>query len=186
MQSIKSEQLETPAISKPLVKKMGIDKSEFKEIFDTWFDSLRNFIYYKTGDVQQAEDIVQETFLKVWEKRDTVCIDTVRAYLYTIANHIFINNYQQKKVVLKFINKTKDNKSVESPEFEMEMKEFDAKLQRALSELSDKNREVFLMNRIDDFTYNDIAENLGISVKAVEKRMSKALEHLRKYITGKF
>jgi RNA polymerase sigma-70 factor (ECF subfamily) len=78
-----------------------------------------------------------------------------------------------------------EDRTFETPEFELEVKEFDRKLQRVLSELSEKSRTVFLMNRMDQMTYNEIAQNLDISVKAVEKRMKKALEFVRKEIEQK-
>jgi len=73
----------------------------------------------------------------------------------------------------------------ESPEFVLEMKEFDNKLQAAIADLPDKSRVVFLMNRIDGITYREIAENLGVSVKAVEKQMSRALRILREKLGDK-
>ncbi|MEO0626668.1 MAG: sigma-70 family RNA polymerase sigma factor, partial [Bacteroidota bacterium] len=68
----------------------------------------------------------------------------------------------------------------ESPGFKMEETEFYQQLQSAIAALPEKNRIVFLMNRIDKLTYREIAERLEISQKAVEKRMSKALVELRK------
>ncbi|MBL7972860.1 MAG: sigma-70 family RNA polymerase sigma factor, partial [Prolixibacteraceae bacterium] len=78
-----------------------------------------------------------------------------------------------------------EDRTFETPEFEMEVREFDQKLQRVLAELNEKCRTVFLMNRMERLTYNEIAKNLNISVKAVEKRMKKALEHLHKEIEQK-
>ncbi len=168
-------------------KKTGIGQLEFREIFHSWYDALVNFIYYRSGDISIAEDIVQETFLKIWEMKDEIRMSTVRPLLYTIASNLYINEFHHKNVTLKFANTYTDNKKVsESPEFEYEIKEFDRQLQKALAELSEKNRVVFLMNRIDDLTYYDIAKNLNISVKAVEKRMKKALAHLRKRTDLKF
>lgn len=165
----------------------GISAEDFKEIFDTIYEPLKHFIYYKSGNIIEAEDIAQEAFLKVWEKRSEVKKATVKAYLYTIAGNICINKHLQKKVVLKFENAQKrETRAANSPEFELEMKEFNQQLQNAISDLSEKNREVFLMNRIDDMTYNEIASNLDISVKAVEKRMKNALSSLRKLIVTKF
>ena len=69
--------------------------------------------------------------------------------------------------------------------FEKQMKEFDQRLKESLAELDEKHRTVFLMNRIDDLTYSQIAENLGISVKAIEKRMSKAMAFLKDRINAK-
>lgn len=165
----------------------GISSGDFKEIFDTIYEPLKHFIYYKSGNIIEAEDIAQEAFMKVWEKRNEVKKATVKAYLYTIAGNICINRHLQKKVVLKFENAQKrETYSANSPEFDLEMKEFNQQLQNAISNLSEKNREVFLMNRIDDMTYNEIASNLDISVKAVEKRMKNALSSLRKLIVTKF
>ncbi len=164
------------------VSSAGIGNAEFKTLFDTWYEPLKNFIYYKCGNHTIAEEIAQETFLRVWEKRDGVKMETASAYMYKIANNLFINNYQQKKVIFKFIHAYTRNHLIESPEFEFEMKEFDEKLKRALAALSEKNREVFLMNRIDNMTYNEIAQNLGLSVKAIEKRMKTALDFLKSKI----
>ena len=61
----------------------------------------------------------------------------------------------------------------------MQESEFKLRLEQAISELPETQREVFLMNRIDKLTYAEIAERLGVSVKAIEKRMGKALKHMR-------
>jgi RNA polymerase sigma-70 factor (family 1) len=160
----------------------GINQAEFDQIFNSWYDPVRNFLYYKTGDVQVAQDLAQEAFLKIWEKRDGIKTETVKNLLFTIANNLFLNRLEHQKVTFKFANNYQGKTMAEAPDYELEMKEFDQKLQQALADLDDKKRTVFLMNRIDEFTYNEIAENLGLSVKAVEKRMEKALAFLRKRI----
>ncbi len=87
------------------------------------------------------------------------------------------------KVRLKFVNANpKANTSIETPEFKMEEEEFKVRLEAAIADLPETQREVFLMNRIDKMTYNEIAEALGVSVKAIEKRMGKALKTLRSKI----
>lgn len=156
----------------------------FKGYFDTYFDCIRSFLYYKSGDVDLAEDLVQEVFMKLWENIHNIKHETVKSYLYTIASNLFKNHYKRKKVEFKFIANFSELDS-ESPEFLMELKEFDKVLQGAISKIPEKSRDVFLMNRIEKLTYNEIAERLKISVKAVEKRMSKAISILRELIDYK-
>ena len=163
----------------------GLSQEEFDRIFLDWYAQLRNFIYYKTGDMQVSEDIVQDTFLKVWEKREGIRIDTVKPLLYTIANNLFLNRIDHEKVLLKFSADYTLNEYSSAPDFDLEMREFDERLQRSISELDDKSRVVFLMNRIDDMTYREIAQTLGLSQKAVEKRMGKALSFLKEKLNVK-
>ncbi|MDP4290117.1 MAG: sigma-70 family RNA polymerase sigma factor [Bacteroidota bacterium] len=171
-----------PNISFMSINEKGIDQSGFDQIFNQWYEPIRNFIYYKTGNAALAEDIAQDTFLKIWEKKDEVKINTIKAFLFTIANNLLNNNMDHQKVSFKFINTYQQPHALASPEFDLEMKEFNNKLQNALAELDDKKRTVFLMNRIDELTYKQIAENLGVTVKAIEKRMEKALAFLRNRI----
>jgi RNA polymerase sigma-70 factor (family 1) len=163
----------------------GISQDEFDRIFKDWYYQLRNYIYYKSGDMQVAEDIVQDTFLKIWEKRDSIRIVTAKSLLYKMATNIFLNRLDHNKVHLKFTEEYSINEYSSPPDFEMEMKEFDERLKRSLSELDEKNRVVFLMNRLDNLTYREIAENLGLSQKAVEKRMGKALIFLKEKLDVK-
>jgi RNA polymerase sigma-70 factor (family 1) len=163
----------------------GLSQEEFDRIFVDWYGQLRNFIYYKSGDMQISEDIVQDTFLKVWERREGIRIDTVKSLLYRIANNLFLNRIDHEKVQLKFASDYATIQYTSAPDFDLEMKEFDERLQRSLSELDEKNRVVFLMNRIDDLTYREIAEALGLSQKAVEKRMGKALAFLKEKLDVK-
>ncbi|HEY9123468.1 MAG TPA: RNA polymerase sigma-70 factor [Bacteroidales bacterium] len=167
------------------IQRTGIDEIDFDQIFKQWYGAIRNFVYYKIGDVTKAEDIAQDTFLKLWEKRDTIKTETVKSLLYTIANNLTINVIEHNNVTFKFENKYKPDTKHPSPEYDMEMKEFDQRLQQVLGQLDEKQRTVFLMNRIDEMTYNEIAQSLGLTVKAIEKRMEKALSYLRKNIAVK-
>jgi RNA polymerase sigma-70 factor (ECF subfamily) len=163
----------------------GMDRVHFEHIFHSHYEAIRNYIYYKSGSIDEAEDIAQEAFLKIWEKRETIIQSTVKSLLYTIAGNIFLNRWQHRNVELQFAMQHGSEATSSSPEYELEMKEFDEKLQNALSALTEKNRTVFLMNRIDRMTYQDIANSLDISLKAVEKRMNKALAFLRETLEVK-
>jgi RNA polymerase sigma-70 factor (ECF subfamily) len=163
----------------------GIDRMQFEHIFQSHYEAIRNYIYYKSGNIDEAEDIVQEAFLKIWEKRETIIQSTVKSLLYTIAGNIFLNRWQHRNVEIQFALQYVSEGTSSSPEYDLEMKEFDEKLQNALSALTEKNRTVFLMNRIDRMTYQEIANTLNISVKAVEKRMNKALTFLRETLEVK-
>jgi len=157
----------------------GINQVEFDRIFMDWYYPVRNSVYYKSGDMQAAEDITQEAFLKVWEMKEKVKIETVGPLLFKISRNLFFNHYEHSKVVMKFLDGFQENQYSDAPDFELEMKDFDMRLKESLAQLDEKHRTVFLMNRIDDMTYSQIAENLGLSVKAIEKRMSTAIAFLK-------
>lgn len=161
------------------------DYDAFKVLFDTYFTQVRNFVYYKTSDSAVAEDITQEAFVKVWENKNKVNPETAKSYLYTIAGNLSINHLKKQNVIYKFLNRKINTTEKETPLYILEEKEFDERLQKALSALPEKQRVVFLMNRIDDLKYTEIAERLEISVKAVEKRMSNALKTLKETISQK-
>lgn len=155
----------------------------FEEVYKANIKALRNYIYYKCGDVSLSEDIVQDAFMKIWKNCSNIIPNTVKALLYKMSFNSLMSFFSHKKVVLEHEKlQNPINSTNEDPEFLLEEKEFLKKLQQAIAELTDKDREVFLMNRIDKKKYREIADILDISIKTVEKRMSSALKELRKKI----
>lgn len=154
----------------------------FEEVFNTHSKTIRNFIYYKCGDSAQAEDLTQDAFVKLWNNCAKVPFEKAKSYLYTLANNAFLNEVAHKKVILKHQKSVSSIATHESPEFVYREKEFKKELDNAIANLTEKQREVFLLNRIENKKYKEIAEMLGISVKAVEKRMHGALVSLRSEI----
>ena len=158
------------------------NEQRFSDFFLNHAELLRNYLYYKCGERELTNDLVQDAFLKFWNNCKKVIPGKEKSYLYTIANNLFLNEYSKSKVVLKFKNAPKKDYTHETPEFLLEEKEFNLKLQNALSRLSEAQRTAFLMNRIDGKKYREIAEILNISIKAVEKRIHNALVNLRNEI----
>jgi RNA polymerase sigma-70 factor (family 1) len=155
------------------------ESKEFEAIFKSYSKSLRNFIYYKSGDLDQSEDLVQEAFVKLWNNCSKVSIEKAKSFLYTVTNNAFLNEVAHKKVVLTYQKQSHKSYTHESPEYLLEEKQYSDKLQNAIANLPDKQRVVFLMNRIDKMSYKEIADTLELSVKAIEKRMHLALLALR-------
>jgi RNA polymerase sigma-70 factor (family 1) len=158
----------------------------FKSIFDEYYHPLKRFLYYKLADIDLAEDITQEVFIRAWDKRDAIIHETVKSYLYKIANNLAINHFNSAKTRFELKLGDHDRSVSESPHYIMEKDEFAIRLNRALEDLPEPQRVVFLMNRIDDLTYREIADRLEISVKTVEKRMQNALESLRSVTQSRF
>lgn len=157
----------------------GMDLKSYRVVFDEHFDGLRNFLYYKLGDTQVAEDTAQEAFIKLWEKRADIRMSTVKTFVYTIANNLAINHLKHMQVRYNFASNQVSMVSKQTPQYLLEEKEFKVELERVIASMPEGSREVFLMNRLEEKKYAEIAELLEISVKAVEKRMSKALQVLR-------
>lgn len=161
------------------------EEQTYLGLFNSLAKPLRNFLIYRGSEPEQANDIVQETFIKLWENCKKVLPEKAKSYLYTLASNAFKNEMAHLKVKLKYVQSGDTSRAViETPEFKMEEQEFKMQIDKAIADLPPTQREVFLMNRIEKKKYAEIAELLGVSVKAVEKRMGKALKHLRKNITG--
>ena len=164
---------------------MGVCKEDiYKEVYYKYSEYLRNFMYYKSGNMKVAEDISHDAYMKLWENCSKVEIDKAKSYLFTIANNLFLNKVNRNKVILNFTSSLSQKTEVSDPHYIMQKNEFKQRLEKAISNLPENQRVVFLMNRIDKKKYREIAEELGISVKAVEKRMHLALSVLRKLHKG--
>ena len=140
---------------------------------------MRNYIYYRSGDKELATDIAQDTFLRVWEKQIDIMKDNSTALLFKIAGNLFVSHYRRDKLALNFRLNLNPGFSDQNPEDYTMYEELKIKYDIALQEMPEKQRTVFLMSRIDKLKYHEIAGNLGLSVKAIEKRMKYALIYLR-------
>lgn len=153
-------------------------KQEFKNIFDTYFDSIRNYIYYRCGDKDLASDVAQDVFMKIWEKQN-LDLKNIKALLYKMASDSFISSYRKVKTEQNHMQNYEFDTSSNATEESMNYKELKVKYANAIKEMPEGQRVVFLMSRIENLKYAEISQRVGVSVKAVEKRMKLGLDYLR-------
>lgn len=157
-------------------------QQEMESAFHQYFEGLHRYAYtiVKRNDV--AKDIIQQVFLKLWEKKDHLEIgQSLKAYLYRAVHNQSINhitrNIQHASLPIEAF-------SIEASGSGMgvEVKELQSKIEAGLNKLPAQCKAVFLKKREDGKTYAAIAAELGISPKTVEAHMSKALKILREEI----
>jgi RNA polymerase sigma-70 factor (ECF subfamily) len=118
--------------------------------------------------------------MKIWEKNLEYNENQIKGLLYKISKELWISQYRKLDSARKFeLNLTYEDERI-TPEDLLEYDELRVKYEEVLSILPENQREVFLMSRMEDLTYKEIADRLDIGVKAIEKRMSLALRTLRK------
>ena len=161
------------------------EEQTFSEVFRSYSNTLYNYLFYKSGNATLSQDLMQEAFTRLWKNCARVVFHTAEGYVFKIANNLLLNEYEHQKVVLRHQQAQPAKEATkESPEFILEEKELKEALENAIAALPEKQRVVFLMSRIDKKTYQEIADLLGISRQAVEKRMYKALDTLRNIVKG--
>ncbi len=159
------------------------DEAVFKAVFDSYFKLLRNFLIYKFKNTERAEDTTQNAFVILWENCGILKPEHAKSFLYTTAIRLSLNLLKHDKIVSTFELQSKPSEThQETPEFLLVETELRKQLERAINDLPEKQRTVFLMNRFDNQSYTEIADVLDLSVKAVEKRMHLALLSLRKVV----
>jgi RNA polymerase sigma-70 factor (ECF subfamily) len=151
----------------------------FEDIFRSHFRHLHTYAHNIVKDDIVAEEIVQNIFYKLWERKDDLEIkQPLAAYLYKAVYNESLNFLKHTKVRARYkayINYSSSNDNIDPAT----TKELQQKIDAALNELPEKCRTIFQLSRFEDLKYNAIAAHLGISVKTVENQMSKALKLLR-------
>lgn len=150
----------------------------FRKVFDRWQLSLQHFLLSKGVYQKNAGDLVQEAFIRLWQKCADVSEEKAGAFLFTTAKNLSVDLHRKEKTALKYTSSLRERIEVKDGQYFMEADEFRQKLEDAIASMTDASREVFTLHRFDGMAYKEIAQTLGISVKAVEKRMHKALKHL--------
>jgi len=154
----------------------------FDEVYRTHSQSLRNFMFFKTGNDPKSFDLVQEAFIKLWENCAKVAPEKAKSFLFTVANNLFLNTVAHQKVRFSYAKEYTQNPNEQSPQFLLEEKEFGERLEKAIANLTEVQRTAFLLSRVEGKKYREIAEILDISEKAAGKRIHDALETLRQTI----
>ncbi len=157
------------------------DTEAFRELFEIYQRDIFNFLHFKLGNIEAAEDLLQDVFIKIWERRRQLRENTsIKSFLFTIARHAALNYLRHNRIVLKFQVEQRIRVSEEESEYqEFERNEIEQVLMNALTKLPEKSRLPFMMSRFEQLTYHEIAERLNISVKTVESHMGRALKLLR-------
>ncbi|TKC13309.1 RNA polymerase sigma-70 factor [Pedobacter polaris] len=154
----------------------------FEHLFKAHYKALHAYANMILKDLDLAEEIVQNMFLRFWEKRDLLNVETsIKAYLYKSIYNDSLNYLKHEKVKVKYQDFTKNTTSElsESAAAKIELTELQFNLRIALNELPEQCRTIFQMSRFEELKYREIAEQLGISIKTVENQMGKALKILR-------
>ena len=110
---------------------------EFKQLFDRYFDSLRSYIFYRSGDRELSTDIAQEVFMKFWEKQLEYNPKENAGLLYKMASDLFISRYRKQMVELKYRKEITFDLNEDSPEEQMQYHELKDSYEKALAQLSD-------------------------------------------------
>ena len=159
-----------------------LTENSYEELFRNWYVPLCKMIFRILKDKALTEDTVQEIFVRLWEKRDELKIETsLKSYLYRAAINTAFNVLEKNK---RYPRLSVQDMAIEVPvssgvEQDIHAKELEAKINATLLKLPEACREVFVLSRQEGLSYKEIAETLSISVKTVENQMGKALKVFR-------
>ncbi|MBV6646079.1 MAG: RNA polymerase sigma-70 factor [Cyclobacteriaceae bacterium] len=168
------------------------DKRAFELVFNEYFDTLTTYAFRFLDTREEAEEIVQEVFVKFWEKCESLAPDSsVKSYLYRSVHNTCLNQIKHEKVkdtyrqyIIGYMEDRTDDPYDEKNE--------DALYDRIMEEVNNlppRCSEIFKLSRFEGLKYQEIADHLDISIKTVEVQMGKALKVLRtklqQYFDGK-
>lgn len=157
---------------------MHISQKQFSEYYHTYYRQLCLHALHFMGDTNEAEDIVQETFVSFWDKRGQLeSIKSVKAYLYTAVRNNCLTKIRDAKPTTSL--EELPNPDELSEEEQMERAEMEARIWKMIDELPERRREIFLMAKRDGMRYKDIAKQTGLTVKTVENHVLRAMQSLR-------
>ncbi len=161
------------------------NENVFEQVFRLHYQRLWNYAAGILNDMDEAEEVVQQMFLNVWEKRTVIEISvSFKSYLYRAVHNACLNKLKQNKV-----RKLYADEQIQTTEEAYEhtsqtilKTELEKQIHNAINALPEQCRLVFKLSRFEEMKYAEIATHLGISVKTVENHMGKALKIMREQL----
>jgi RNA polymerase sigma-70 factor (ECF subfamily) len=154
----------------------------FENLFKDYYERLCNYANTFIKDIDEAEEMVQGTFLSLWEKHDSIDIHTsLKSYLYRAVHNNCLNRIKHYKVRDEHREEYLHYADIDYENTSQDIlgKELEKQINSAIESLPPQCQTVFKLSRFENLTYNEIAEQLNISVKTIENHMIKALKILR-------
>jgi len=170
--------------------KQGKDKA-FDELYFRYRDLLVRFVYIRMKSIPVSEEIVQEVFTTIWERRKTLVIQKkFSAYIYTSVRYVTLDYIKSHTVTDQYIKEVIDRNTAEfsstnATEDSIYYEELQEAVDKATLLLPKKSKEVFILSRIKHYTNKEIAEELNVSHETVKYHIAYALKFMRSYL-GEF
>ena len=158
------------------------DEMVFETVFKNYYESLCNYANTYINNMIEAEEMVQGTFLILWEKHEMIDIHTsLKSYLYRSVHNNCINHVKHLQVRRNHYDEYLHYADIEYEQVSNDLigKELEQKINSVIESLPPQCKAVFKLSRFENLTYNEIAEKMGLSVKTIENHMIKALKTLR-------
>lgn len=158
------------------------DEAAFEKLFSAYYEPACRYVIRIIRDRDTTEEIVQATFVNLWEKRQLIRSDiSFKSYVFRAAYNTALNYIKHRKVVSTFVSRKQDRIVEVQKEFVSHQPDFELqnRIKEALSDLPPQCQRVFRLSREEGLKYHEIAVELGISKKTVEVHMGKALKLLR-------
>jgi RNA polymerase sigma-70 factor (family 1) len=158
------------------------DPIAFEEIYERYWSTLYRTAYHKLNSKSVAEELVQDLFANLWQKRSTIRITTtLQQYLFGAIRNNVISYVRKCAVQQKYYSVERPTASNDT-EWEIAYNELAKRLDNALDALPEKTKAIFAMSRYEEKTVAQIARQLKFSEKGVEYHLTKALKHLRTHL----
>jgi RNA polymerase sigma-70 factor (family 1) len=164
----------------------------YEFLFKTYCPRLKNFAMHFIADEDSANDIIQECFLKLWERRNEISDVSIRSMLFTMIRNSCLNLLKHEAIVNNHNVEIQNNHNSEwerlyycdfldDPDYQLIYDELKSQITNVLNKLPERSRQIFEMSRFEGKKNREISEKLGISVKVVERHISRALNSFREY-----
>ena len=161
------------------------DEAAFRELFDRYYTLLTNIANRYVEDAHIAEDIAQDVFIKLWNRRKNLAIHfSFKQYICRAVVNTSINHLRQQKKLDIILSEDTDEEYFTRPNLtdddqRAEQENLENKLLEAIQRLPERCRLVFTMHKIDGLSHKEVAEELGISTKTIENQITKAMKVLK-------
>lgn len=174
--------MEYKLLSDELLMKLLLvgDGGAFEEIYRRYFNKLLRTAQFKIQSKEIAEELLQDLFISLWEKRDKIVIENLEAYLSTSLKYLIINHIRRQILQDRFIEYAANkNEPAETVDESIAFNELSIAIEKSIEKLPEKTRQIFTLNRLEYKSVKEISEQLSIPERTVEYHITQGLRTLR-------
>lgn len=169
-------------IEEQLLASIKNNKQAFRTIYDRYWSKLHHYALNVLDDRVVCEDIIQEVFVSLWQKKDSQKIENLSAYLFQSVKFQIFKHLRNGKIAQRHLERITLLQSHNDTEEQLIAKELEIELTKVIDRLPERCRQIFVLSRFEHLSNQEIALQLGLSVQTVKNQISKALASLRTQI----